>query len=157
MPAAPLILCYDGSPDAKHAIERAGELLQPRGALVLTVWLPTPTLGPGLGTTNTVNFAELDRAAADAAARIAEEGVRIARDAGLEAEPLAVKGAAPVWHTIVETADCHDTAAIVMGSRGLTAFRAMLLGSVSDGVVHHAGRPTFVIHGASAHHTRAAA
>jgi nucleotide-binding universal stress UspA family protein len=157
MPGAPLILCYDGSHDAKHAIQRACELLQPRCALVLTVWLPTPTLGPGLGTTNTVNFAELDRAAAEAAACIAEEGVRIARDAGLEAEPLTVKGIAPVWHTIVETADRHDAAAIVMGSRGLTAFRAMLLGSVSGGVVHHAGRPTLVIHRPGADHARAAA
>ena len=40
MPDAPLILCYDGSEDAKHAIERGGELLAARRALVLTVWLP---------------------------------------------------------------------------------------------------------------------
>jgi nucleotide-binding universal stress UspA family protein len=157
MPAAPLILCYDGSPVAKHAIQRACELLQPRYALVLTAWLPTPTLDPGLGTPNMVNLAELDSGAADAGARIAEEGVQIACDSGLEAEPLVVRGTPPVWHTIVETADRHDAAAIVMGSRGLNAWRAMLLGSVSGGVVHHAGRPTLVIHRPSADHARAAA
>ncbi|MEJ7784999.1 MAG: universal stress protein [Solirubrobacteraceae bacterium] len=33
-----------------------------------------------------------------------------------------------------------------MGSRGLTGVRSMLLGSVSSAVVHHADRPTLVIH-----------
>jgi nucleotide-binding universal stress UspA family protein len=32
-----------------------------------------------------------------------------------------------------------------MGSRGLTGLRSMLLGSVSNGVVHHAERPALVI------------
>ena len=58
--------------------------------------------------------------------------------------------AGPVWHTIVETADRCDAAAIVMGSRGLTPLRSILLGSVSSGVVHHADRPTLVIRRPSA-------
>lgn len=33
----------------------------------------------------------------------------------------------------------------VMGSRGLTGVRSMLLGSVSNAVVHHAHRPTLII------------
>ena len=37
----PLLLCYDGSDDAKHAIERAGELFHGRHALVVTVRQPT--------------------------------------------------------------------------------------------------------------------
>jgi hypothetical protein len=41
----PLLLCYDGSEDARHAIERAGALLGGRQALVLTVWQPTRGLG----------------------------------------------------------------------------------------------------------------
>jgi nucleotide-binding universal stress UspA family protein len=157
MPDAPLILCYDGSEDAKHAIQRGGELLAARRALVLTVWLPTAALGPLLAfTANTVNIAELDRAAAEAGDRVAEEGARIARACGLEGEPVAVKARGPVWHTIVETADRCDAAAIVMGSRGLTALRSTLLGSVSGGVVHHADRPTLVIRRPSADDSRAA-
>ena len=113
---------------------------------VLTVWLPAAVLGPGLGETAVmVNFAELDRAAAEEGDRIAGEGVRIARASGLDAEPVAIKTAGPVWHTIVETSDRCDAAAIVMGSRGLTPLRSILLGSVSTGVVHHADRPTLVI------------
>ena len=65
--------------------------------------------------------------------------------AGLEAEPFAVEASGSVWNTIVEIADRQDAAAIVMGSRGLTGVRSMLLGSVSSGVLHHADRPTLVI------------
>jgi len=144
-----LLICYDGSEDAKHAIEEAGRLLAAKPALVITVWQPTAALGSfvwGGETASMVNFVELDRAGAEDAGRIADEGVRLAHDAGFEGEPVAIKATGPVWRTIVETADDHDAAAIVMGSRGLTGVRSMLLGSVSGAVVHHADRPTLVIH-----------
>ena len=145
----PLLICYDGSDDARHAIASAASLLAARSALVVTVWQPTAALGSFAwsgATASMVNFVELDRAGAEDGGRIAEEGVRIAQQAGLEAEPLAIKATGPVWKTIIETADRHDAAAIVMGSRGLTGVRSMLLGSVSGAVVHHADLPTLVIH-----------
>jgi nucleotide-binding universal stress UspA family protein len=143
----PLLVCYDGSEDARHAIQRAGELFANRRALVVTVW--QPTVAPGsLGFSEgagMVDFVQLDRAAAEDGARVAEEGVRIAQEAGLRAEPIAVEAAGPVWKTILEIADREVAATIVMGSRGLTGLRAMLLGSVSSAVVHHADRPTLII------------
>jgi nucleotide-binding universal stress UspA family protein len=144
----PLVLCYDGSEDASHAIQHAGELFAGRRALVVTVWRPAVGLG-GLGvageTAGMVDLFELDQVAAEYGARVADEGVRIARDAGLEADPLVVKAAGSVWKAILETADQHDAASIVMGSRGLTGLRSMLLGSVSNGVVHHAERPALLV------------
>ncbi len=148
-PTNPLILCYDGSEDAKHAIERAGALFPGGHALVLTVWQTIAGLGSFAwsgATATMVNFVELDRAAAEDGGRIAEQGVRIARDAGLEAEPVAVKATGPVWEEIVETGDHHQASVIVMASRGLTGLRSILLGSVSSAVVHHAHQPTLVIH-----------
>jgi nucleotide-binding universal stress UspA family protein len=94
-----------------------------------------------------VDFFKLDRAAAEDAGNVAaQDGVRIARDAGLKAEPITVEATGSVWKTIVEIADQHDAATIVMGSRGLRGMRSMLLGSVSSAVVHHADRPTLVVH-----------
>jgi nucleotide-binding universal stress UspA family protein len=143
----PLLICYDGSEDAKHAIKSAGALLAARPALVLTVWEPTAldSVVRSGATAGMDDLVELDRAAAEHGGRVADEGVRIAQEAGLEAHPVAVKAAGPVWQTIVETADRRHAGAIVMGSRGLTGIRSMLLGSVSNAVVHHAGRPTLVI------------
>jgi nucleotide-binding universal stress UspA family protein len=34
---------------------------------------------------------------------------------------------------------------VVMGSRGLSGVRSMLIGSVSNAVVHHAHQPTLVV------------
>jgi nucleotide-binding universal stress UspA family protein len=146
--AGPLLLCSHGSEDARRAIERAGALLAGRRALVVTVWQPIADLdsfawtGP---TASQVDIVELNCAAAEEGGRVADEGVRVALEAGLRAEPFAAEATGPVWKTIVELADRHDAAAIVMGSRGLTGVRSMLLGSVSSTVVHHADRPTLVI------------
>jgi nucleotide-binding universal stress UspA family protein len=145
----PLLLCYDGSGDAAHAIERAGELFAGRRALVAMVWhQPLAGLGgiarsgesPGM-----VDVPELDREAAEKAGRVAADGVRLAEQAGLIAEPLAVQGSGSVSRTILELAERNDAAAIVMGSRGLTGLRSIVLGSVSSAVVGHADRPTLVI------------
>jgi nucleotide-binding universal stress UspA family protein len=144
----PLLLCYDGSEDAAHAIERAGALFAGRRALVVTVWQPTAvpdSLGFSGGAATMIDFAELDRAAADDGGRVADEGVRIAQQAGLIAEPVAVKAVGSTWKSIVEIADRNDAVTIVMGSRGLTGLRAMLMGSVSSAVVHHADRPTLIV------------
>jgi nucleotide-binding universal stress UspA family protein len=144
----PLILCYDGSEDARHAIRRAGGLFAGRRALVVTVWQPTAAPG-ALGfageTAGMVDLFALDRAASEAGGRLADDGVRIAREAGLMAEPVPVQAAGPVWKSIVQIAERDDAATIVMGSRGLTGLRAMLLGSVSSAVVHHADRPTLIV------------
>lgn len=143
----PLLLCYDGSDAAAHAIERAGLLFRGRNALVVTVWQPTAlgSLAWSGATASMDSFVELDRTAAEAGGRVACEGVRIAQEAGLDAEPVAVEATGPVWESILEIADRGDAATIVMGSRGLTGLRAVLLGSVSSAVVHRADRPTLII------------
>jgi nucleotide-binding universal stress UspA family protein len=144
----PLLLCYDGSEDAGYAIRRAGDLFTGRRALVLTVWQPTAALGSSVwsgATDQMADFFALDRAAAEHGGRVADEGVRIAREAGLRAQPLAVEGAGPTWKTIVAAADRHHAATIVLGSRRLTGVRSMLAHGVSSPAVRHAGRPTLVI------------
>lgn len=143
-----VLLCYDGSAGARHAIRCAGQLFGGREALVVSVWQPTPvpsSLGFAGEAAGLASFVELDRAAAEDGARVAAEGARLANEAGLRAEPFAVEAAGPVWKLIVDIAGCENAATIVMGSRGLTGLRAMLLGSVSSAVVHHADRPTLII------------
>jgi nucleotide-binding universal stress UspA family protein len=144
----PLILCYDGSEGASDAIQHAGGLFPGRRALVATAWrsVAVPgSLGMGSEAAPMTNIVELDQAAAARGGRLADEGVRIAQGVGLQAEPLAVKALGSIWETIVEIADRHNAATIVMGSRGVTGLRAMFLGSVSSAVVHHADRPTLIV------------
>ena len=143
----PLLLCYDGSESAKEAIERAGALFAGREALVLTVWRRTVRPDSlGFETARMVDdFIALDRGPAEDGCQLANDGVRFAREAGLDAEPVAVEATGPVWKTIVEVADRYDAATIVLGSRGRTGLRSMLLGSVSSAVVHHADRRALIV------------
>ena len=157
-PNGPVLICYDGSEDARYAIERAGDLLRSRPVLVLTVWQPIAggdILAWSGTTAKMINSVELDRAGAEDAGRVANEGARIATEAGLEAESVAVEATGPVWAAILEIADQRDASAVVLGSRGLTGVRSILLGSVSRAVVHHADRPTLVVHRPSDEHGNA--
>jgi nucleotide-binding universal stress UspA family protein len=76
---------------------------------------------------------------------VAADGVRVAQHSGLDAVPISVEATGPVWRAILDLADRHDAATIVMGSRGLRGLRSILHGSVSSAVADHAERPTLII------------
>jgi nucleotide-binding universal stress UspA family protein len=46
---------------------------------------------------------------------------------------------------VEQVAEEHGAEAIVVGSRGLSGIKSLLLGSVSSGIVHHSVRPTLVV------------
>lgn len=141
----PILLCYDGSPGAKHAIETAGAMFPGHAAVVLHVWSPVALIVSrygGLATMSTYDDSELQEAAMELAAR----GARAASDAGLSASAEACETTyAGTAHDILAAADRYDAALIVLGARGLSTFRAMVLGSVSHGVAQHAHRPVLIV------------
>jgi nucleotide-binding universal stress UspA family protein len=150
-----LLIAYDGSDPSRHALTRAAELFPGARAVIGTVWEPTPVLSaPGaLGTIDPLDIESqerVDKAVNASAQRVSEEGVQAAQDAGLVAEARVLEDA-PTWHGIVALADDVDADVIVAGSRGHGGLRSALLGSVSQGVVHHAHRPVLVIRDAEHH------
>jgi len=143
----PIALFYDGSEDARLAIERAGALFGPRHAVVVTGWQRGHAV-PGYGWAGMAyapDLEHLDHAAKRAATETAEEGCDLARAAGLNAAPHVVDAQAPMWSALAAAADEHDAAAIVVGTRGLSGVKSLLLGSVSRAVVHHTKRPTLIV------------
>jgi nucleotide-binding universal stress UspA family protein len=69
----------------------------------------------------------------------------VARAAGFDAAPLCVRSDQRVWPAIVRLAEQRQARAVVLGSRGLSKVGSMLLGSVSNGVVHHCRQPSLVV------------
>jgi nucleotide-binding universal stress UspA family protein len=142
----PILLCYDGSEDAKHAIRESAALLAPRPAIVLSVWQDAAAL-PALAWAGGAlpDLEAVYAAARDGAHRTAEDGAGIARAAGFDATATTAEAKGPVWSAIEEAAEAHEAGSIVIGSRGLSGVKSILLGSVSNGVVHHARRPVIVV------------
>ena len=150
MSQGPVLFAYDGSDHARAAIERARGVLQAGDAVVATAWtsfedaspgvlhvLPKHMIGEAVGT--------LDEANRETAEALAAEGTDLARAAGFDARPRAVRAGGPFFAALIETADELDARAIVAGSRGRSSFAAAVLGSVSTGLLHHTKRPVLVV------------
>jgi nucleotide-binding universal stress UspA family protein len=145
-----IVLGYDGSEDARAAIEHAGSLLGGQEMTVLTVWEPfievltRTSYGGGMmiGMTETEG---IDAANREGALKRAEEGAELARAAGLDATARSGTRVSTFADAILDVADELDAAAIVVGSRGLTGVKSLLLGSVSHGLIQHADRPVIVV------------
>jgi nucleotide-binding universal stress UspA family protein len=155
-----LLLCYDGSDDARAAVGSAAELFPGAPVTVLTVWEPFAEVvsrsNVGYGMVPSIpDSDELDNASTKAADKTAAEGVELAKQLGLEAEPLAFPQTSTTARAILAEADKLGATAIVMGSRGLTGVKSMLLGSVSHEVIQHADRTVVVVPSPHVAETRA--
>jgi nucleotide-binding universal stress UspA family protein len=88
---------------------------------------------------------DLDRELEEGCKRTAAEGADRAKAAGFEAEGAAIEADGPVWDTLLQCADAHDAAMVVLGSRGRSGLKSIFLGSVSHGVASHAHRPVLIV------------
>ena len=144
MTDGPILFCYDGSDNADHAIEVTGGLLGRRRSVVLDVGPPlTPAESLAMVSPVVPGAAFEELNTADALTR-ARAGAEHARTAGFDAEARATIDA-PTWEGILDVADEIDASVIVLGSRGLSGAREVVVGSVSHEVAEHAGRPVLIV------------
>jgi nucleotide-binding universal stress UspA family protein len=144
-PTRPILVCYDGSDGARRAIETAGSLFGGRKAIVLNVWSPISVMVAAYGGMAALPSYD-DDVLQDGATKVATAGSALASDAGLKAQPeIAEVTYQGTWHTILDVANQYDADLIVMGARGLGAFKSALLGSVSHSVTQHAHLPVLIV------------
>jgi nucleotide-binding universal stress UspA family protein len=151
----PVLVAFDGSPEAQAAVRTAAGVLSGRTLIVVSVWEPgiavamTSMTDPtGLSIAplpSPETMAAVDEAQRDHAADTAGAGAQLARQLGATAEPLSVADEVNVAGTIASLADQHDAAVVVVGTRGLGRVKAGLLGSTSQGLLHHTKRPVMVV------------
>lgn len=146
-----ILACYDGSADAQAAIDHTARLMPGAEITVLTVWEPfqvalsrTGGMGMGMGATYPDN-GDIDAATEQSAQARATEGAERATAAGLVAEPRIAVRDDGVAGAILAVADELDADVIVVGTRGFTGLRSLLLGSVSHAVLQHANRSVIVV------------
>jgi nucleotide-binding universal stress UspA family protein len=139
-----ILIGYDGSDVCEMAIKEAGSLLGGSSALVVHVWEParayelatTPTMTPAPMDIRTA--VQLERTMAEAAQTMAVRGAALAKEAGFDAEGLAVADDITVAATLLRLANERDVTAIVVGSHGHTGVREAVLGSTTHALVRKA-------------------
>jgi nucleotide-binding universal stress UspA family protein len=155
--AGPVVIGFDGSPSAERATREAGRLLGGRPAVVVCVWkqdvglelveLPTMSIGIPPAPLDIRTAMEVEQAMTERAQRLAERGAELAREAGFDAEGVAVADdlATPVADTLVTVARERDASAIVVGAHGHGPLGAIVLGSTSRDVIRRADCPVVVV------------
>jgi nucleotide-binding universal stress UspA family protein/MFS family permease len=140
----PVVIAYDGSDLAKHAIAEAGRQLPAgRDALVLTVWRTfSVEFVPEPGTKfDAARSCDVQAAAEQTAGR----GTELADAAGFRAQAMAVEGT-PTWKSIATTAEDHQASLIVIGSHGRVGMAGRIAGSVASSVASNSNTPVLIIH-----------
>ncbi|QDQ98496.1 universal stress protein [Tomitella fengzijianii] len=150
-PADLIVIAYDGTENARRAIRYAGRFLAAERAILVTVWEPMVRQAArmsglsGMMQPDWLPDDDTEDIAHVEAREVAEEGLKLAADAGLQAEARCIESGTTVWTTIVEIADELDADVIVTGTRGTTGLRSLIHSSTADQVLRHSHRPVMIV------------
>ena len=149
-----ILVPLDGSEHSLKALDVAIQIAKKFGGKITlvhvysVVGVPSATwessmVPGGVPVMTAPDISRLVEASRKAGSRILEDGEQRVRTAKVEVNKLLEEG-----HTvqeIIRVAKEGNFELIVMGARGISHIREMLLGSVSDGVMHHVVCPVLVV------------
>lgn len=132
-----IVVAVDGSPQSSKTIPVAVDLAQKYGSTVTVVHVRE---------FERYEASDVDLGPPITAEALVKGTVEMFREAGVEAtgEIRRVRpGETP--ERIIEVAKASQADLIVMGTRGMTELRSLLLGGVATKVVHHATCPVLLV------------
>lgn len=152
------LLAFDGSPSGQHALEKAIHLTRSTdGELILMTAIEpmqsvsppnaiTPTGDPTIDWQNAADKdwqADLEKVINEQHSRLQQIGESMLSTAVKQCEEANIKHKTLIAigvprDEIVDTAEKEKPDVLIIGSRGHGPIKRLLLGSVSDYVVHHA-------------------
>jgi nucleotide-binding universal stress UspA family protein len=135
MDAPRVLIAYDGSEPARRALERVARYMA--GASVAIVTVAEPIYHDPRYT----GYADRDEEKRQRDALT--EAQAVLAKSGIEAETNAPVGRAA--DEIIRTANEADADLVVLGARGLSALKRVVLGSVSTEVLHEAPCDVLVV------------
>lgn len=132
-----IVVAVDGSPESEKTLDIAIDMARRYESIVTVVHVREH---------ERYEAADVDLGPPVPAERLVDEVLSRFRDAGIEANGeirRASAGSTP--KQIVEVARTARAELIVIGSRGMTEWRSLLLGGVANKVVHHAACPVLLV------------
>lgn len=146
-----MLIAYDGSDNARRAVEYAGRFLQAERAIVVTAWEPMVRQAARMSGLSGVMAPEWlpddqveDIAMLDAKSTNSD-GLELAKRVGINADGRCAESHSAIWTTIVDIADEVNADIIVTGTRGRTGLRSLLQSSVAELVLKHSHRPVLIV------------
>lgn len=144
-----ILLATDGSQESTHAARLAITLVERLGSELHVVHvgpMPEEYIDPRLAIPEPEFWnMRRERAEEEAKPKLNEQVQKI-REAGSEVSGAHVRIGSPDAE-ILGLAEELGAGLVVLGSRGLGPLKRVLMGSVSDSVVHHAHSPVLVVRG----------
>jgi nucleotide-binding universal stress UspA family protein len=144
-----ILICYDGSPSARRAVEVAAQTLGGTPAVLLHVWNPPDRIiadAFGIGEhEHAPTYEHLEDLSRQRAGEVLTDGLTLAEQLKLSVTSRLERDQSTVWSTIIDVADELSSELIVCGTHGHTAMETDLLGSVANPLAHHARRPVLIV------------
>jgi nucleotide-binding universal stress UspA family protein len=140
-----ILVAFDGSKDSEKAMGLATSLALRFGSELTVVHVfSSPGVGFSAASGMPVpDYKTLEDAKKAAGREVLSKGLQLAAQAGVKARGELIE-APSVVEAIVEFAANGKTDLIVAGTRGMTGFKKLILGSVSSGLVNHAHCPVLI-------------
>jgi nucleotide-binding universal stress UspA family protein len=140
-----ILVAYDGSKDAAKATQLAASLSTRFNADLIVVHVfssPTIALSAASGMPGP-DYGAMEGAAKEAAQKVLSRGLQLITNSGVRAKGELIE-APSVVEAVVNYAENQKVDLIVVGTRGMTGFRKLIIGSVSTGLISHAHCPVLV-------------
>jgi nucleotide-binding universal stress UspA family protein len=137
-----ILVAVDGSQNAQRALEAAVDLAKHLKAdLRIAHVVYVPTLFWSMGVPGSaVPTDKIEEDAERVARELLAKAVKFAKDSGVkDVKDELVTDLVSPYQGIVQLAEHDDADLIVVGTRGLGGFRKLLLGSVTNSILHYAG------------------
>jgi len=140
-----IIVAFDGSKDSEKAMGLACSLALKFGSELTVVHVfSSPSIGYGATSGMPIpDYKTLEDAKKAEAKEVLSNGLKLAALDGVGAKGELIE-APSVVEALVDFAAHKKADLIVTGTRGMTGFKKLILGSVSSGLVNHAHCPVLI-------------
>jgi len=138
-----IIAPIDGSEEAKKAARKAMYMAKHMDLEVVALYVVDTSLLAKFPAPEDVTSFDIDKFLQKEGLNALDEVEEMGREMGVKVEKKMVEGIPD--QEIIEMA--HQKDLIVMGSKGMTALDRILIGSVSEKVMHHAPCPVMIVRG----------
>jgi nucleotide-binding universal stress UspA family protein len=138
-----ITVATDGSPHALHALDYAIDLAK-RYSSELQIVAVAPLIPVYVSTTDPWVPTEVPETEVNRYREVVDAAVKAAEAAGVAAVTgVCLEGV--IVDELLAHLERHPPDLLVMGSRGLSTAKRLLLGSVSDAVAHHVKCPVLIV------------